>query len=429
MKVTIKPGKLNGTILAPPSKSYAHRMLIGAALSTGKSTLYGISGSEDMLATMDCIRSLSADIVYDAKEQMVDVWGIQTAKCENRPEEADAYQMPVFSCRESGSTLRFFLPIALAVCGGGTFTGAKRLMERGIGIYEELFCERGISLKKSADAITVKGRLPSGTYRVKGDVSSQFVTGLIFALSLLSEDSSVEVLPPVESRPYIDITLDVLKQFGVSVLEMRPNEFFIKGGQSFLPGSFQVEGDWSNAAFLFAFQTIGNDLKVEGVKKESVQGDKACLPFLAQLKKSKTDKETQEAEAMLKSVINLSETPDLGPVLFASAAALQGGFFTGTKRLRIKESDRAEAMAEELSKFGVRCLVLENEVQVLPSELKKPDVPLNGHNDHRIVMALSILCSITGGEIEGCEAVKKSWPDFFEVLNHHGICAEMTEET
>lgn len=424
MRAIIRPGKLNGTIPAPPSKSYAHRMLIGAALSGGNSTLSGIAPSEDMLATMDCIAALHANVQYDAQSERVCMQG----KAAERPEHAAS--LAEFPCRESGSTLRFFIPIALTLFQGGRFTGAKRLIERGIGIYEELFRERGITVEKTETAITVKGALPAGTYQLKGDVSSQFVTGLLFALSLLKEESCIRVLPPVESRAYIDITLDVMKTFGVRVSEPEENCFVIPGGQAYSSGEFRVEGDWSNAAFLYGFQTIGNALSVTGLNEDSKQGDKACVEFFRKMRahsEKKTETSPLQSSGQDLPHIDLSGTPDLGPVLFAEAAALSGCFFTGTRRLRIKESDRAQAMAEELEKFGVQTKVEENEVTVFPSAIQKPDVPLYGHNDHRIVMALCILCSLTGGEIEGCEAVKKSWPDFFEVMQKNGLPVQITD--
>ncbi len=453
MKAIIKPSKLNGAIQAPPSKSYAHRMLIGAALAGGESRLSGISQSEDMLATLDCIKALGADYRIDGTE--VSISGVFAENLEEKLREklkekkesddsidSDTSQengLPIFPCRESGSTLRFFIPIALAVGGGGVFTGAERLIERGVGVYEELFEGCGICVEKSTKCISVRGKLSAGHYKIRGDISSQFVTGMLFALSLLEEDSVIEVLPPVESRSYIDITIDVMKQFGVIVDEQEPNVFLVKGGQHYQSGNYQVEGDWSNAAFLYAFKTLGNDIEIEGLKEESVQGDRVCRELFAQLLGKRivsmqapqfggaqdilSDEQVDMEEKDILS-IDISNTPDLGPILFAVSAALRGGYFTGTKRLRIKESDRALAMAEELEKFGVKCLVGENEVIVLHSMLRKPNVPLNGHNDHRIVMALSVLASITGGEIEGAEAIRKSWPDFFEIMKLRGLNAE-----
>ena len=358
-------------------------MLIGAVLAEGECQVEGISDSEDMLATKDCMQALRGD--------------------------------GIFPCRESGSTLRFFIPLALAVRGEGTFTGTPRLIERGIGIYEELFAGCGISVEKTADQIRVQGQLKAGEYQIRGDVSSQFVTGMLFALSVLKEDSLLKVLPPVESRPYIDITIDVMKKFGVIVEENEPNTFVIIGGQKYQAGHYIVEGDWSNGAFLYAFNEVGSKLEINGLNPESIQGDKKCLEFYRIL---------QDMEPV---GIDLSDTPDLGPVLFATAAALHGGRFTGIRRLRIKESDRVGAMAEELEKFGVTCQISENDMEITSSELGKPAQPLDGHNDHRIVMALSIPASLTGATILGAEAVAKSWPDYFNVLQNAGMDLTMID--
>lgn len=481
MKVTIRPSQLSGVIEAPPSKSCAHRLLIGAALAavcqknqivdsnSGMSTapepdsnaamsndsaselnivadsnsgksfsaepgiIHGISSSEDMLATLDCIRALgcsaeqegttvtvrpiiSAKECTDAAKECTDAatGSAGTTAGSDSMNGQQTGDLPVFPCRESGSTLRFFIPIALAVCKGGVFTGTERLISRGIGIYEELFAASGISLEKTETTITVRGTLRAGNYAIRGDISSQFVTGLLFALSLLPEDSQLEVLPPVESRAYIDITVDVMRQLGVSVEEPQTNCFRVRGGQRYMPGSYTVEGDWSNAAFPYGFQTLGHDLEVTGLRPDSIQGDKACLPFFEELKRKKDS-------WIQKKPIDISDTPDLGPVLFAVAAALDGGAFTGIRRLRIKESDRAAAMKEELSKFGISCSVTENEMVVGKGDLRRPVMPLNGHNDHRIVMALSLLLAITGGSIEGAEAVRKSWPDYFEIMKNAGL--------
>jgi len=259
--------------------------------------------------------------------------------------------------------------------------------------------------------LRISGELKPGDYKLRGDVSSQFVTGLLFALSLLEECSTVEVLPPVESRAYIDITLDTMRQFGVNIREVSENRFLIPGGGAYQSRCLEVEGDWSNGAFLYAFNAVGHELRIRGLREDSIQGDKACTGFLKQL----MDVRKGETKGQL-PVIDLSGTPDLGPVLFAAAAVLGGGHFTGTRRLRIKESDRAAAMQTELAKFGIRCRVGENEVIVEPGTLKRPEVPLYGHNDHRIVMALCVPASLTGAELEDVEAVRKSWPDFFEVL-------------
>ena len=396
MKVSIKPGLCSGEACAPPSKSYAHRMLICAALADGESRIRGLARSEDMLATLDCIAALGAEYKLDG--DTVTVKGGKNKTAEGA----------VFPCRESGSTLRFMLPIAAACGESARFTGTGRLMERGVGIYEDIFSEKGVSIKKASGSIELSGRLTSGEYTFRGDVSSQFVTGLLFALPLLEGGSVVRVLPPVESRAYIDVTVAVLRSFGIEVIESPANTFNIAGGQRYLRRSMSVEGDWSNAAALFALNSLGGSVCVTGLNTDSIQGDRVCLELLERLKSPN-------------AVIDISNCPDLGPVLFAAGV---GAVFTGTRRLRIKESDRASVMAQELRKFGVEARVLENSVVIEPGRLQSPRESLSGHNDHRIVMALSLLASAVGGVIDGAEAVRKSYPEFFEVLRKLGAEVE-----
>lgn len=400
MKVRIRPGRAEGTVCAPPSKSYAHRLLICAALAEDGCSVHGISKSEDMAATLDCVAALGRRYEKNGAD-------VEILKGREAPQSCAQ-----FPCRESGSTLRFFMPVALALCGGGRFTGTARLMERGVGIYEELFRQKGIEISKDAESIEIRGRLDAGEYTLRGDVSSQFISGLLFALPLVEGESVIRVLPPVESRGYIDVTIDAMKRFGVEVCEKERNVFTVKGGQRYRADRVCVEGDWSNAAALLAFNTLGGKVTVTGLNEESVQGDRICRQYLERLTGPGAE-------------LDLSGCPDLGPVLFAAAAANGGAHFTGTRRLRIKESDRAQAMAEELKKFGIRVEVGENDVTVFPGKPWKPTESLSAHNDHRIVMAMALLSSVTGGEIEGAEAVRKSYPDFFESLHKLGLETEI----
>ena len=397
MKVTIIPGRAQGVIAAPPSKSCGHRMLLCAALAEGESRIRGISGSQDMEATMDCIRAMGGTCRREGDTVTVVGTGGRAAP------------QAVYPCRESGSTLRFCIPPALVPGGRAAFTGAARLMERGIDVYEEILPSKGISVEKTASTIALRGSLTAGTYTLRGDVSSQFVSGLLLALPLLAGDSTVCVLPPVESRPYIDITRDVMASFGVYVEEERENRFHIPGGQRYGSRAAAVEGDWSNAAFLMA---LGDGVEVTGLRDNSLQGDRVCREMLRRLREPG-------------AVLDLAPCPDLGPILFAAAARGHGAVFTGTRRLRIKESDRVAAMAQELAKFGVRIQAEENRVTVLPGGITAPTEELDGHNDHRIVMALSVLAASAGGTISGAEAVNKSYPDFFDALRTLGLTIEI----
>lgn len=396
MNVKIEPSELKGSICAPPSKSYAHRLLICSALAEGKSIVSGISGSDDMKATLGCMQALGAEITQEGTS--AEVRGI-SKKCTD---------VPVLDCNESGSTLRFFIPISLVFADKAVFKGTQRLIERGVGIYEEMLGGFGIAFDKKPDSITVSGSLKAGSYTMRGDVSSQFASGMLFALPLLAGDSVLTVTEPVESRSYIDITIDALKTFGVITEENPKNVFRIKGGQSYAAKEIAAEGDWSNAAFLYGFNSIGAKLEIKGLNHESIQGDMACTGMFEALNGHSPE-------------IDISNCPDLGPVLFAAAAAKNGAEFTGIRRLRIKESDRAQAMAQELLKFGIECEIKENVMIVKKGVLKKPDEILSGHNDHRIVMSMALLCSIAGGEIEGAQAVKKSWPGFFEEMAALGL--------
>ncbi len=398
MNIKIKPSKLTGEIFAPPSKSFAHRMMICSALANGESKVSGIMQSEDVLATLDCISELGAKCKY--KENTLTITGVN-----GKPKGS------IFKCRESGSTFRFFIPISLISGETVRFEGTPRLIERGIGVYESIFKEKGISLQKSADSITFCGKLTSGEYILPGDVSSQFVSGLMLALPLVDGNSIIRVLPPVESRGYIDITLSVLKLFGIDIQEREKNVFFVRGNSEYKSKICTAEGDWSNGAALLALNEIGGAVKVLGLSKDSLQGDRACIEFFKELEKSTPE-------------IDISLCPDLAPVLFAVAATKNGGVFTGTRRLRIKESDRAQAMADELAKFTVKALVEENKVTIFKGKIQPPSDICDSHNDHRIVMAMTLLGLAVGCEIKGAQAINKSYPSFFSEITELGANIE-----
>lgn len=390
---SIEPGAAKGIIQAPPSKSYAHRLLMCASLAEGKSVISNVAFSQDILATMDCMKSFGARFEVDGST--VTVFGNG-----GQPD-----LQGLLKCRESGSTLRFMIPLAV-IAGGGTLLGTEKLVSRGIGIYQDIFPKVNFIIKKGE--INCNGKIEPGRYDVKGNISSQFITGLFYALPLLKEDSVVHVIPPVESRRYIDITVDVLARFGVKIEEKEENVFYIKGSQHYCAKDDAVEGDWSNGAFLFALNEMGGNVEVTGLNEDSLQGDKVCLELFKKLAEENSGKEDE--------LIDISGCPDLAPVLFTVAAFKNGGHFTGTRRLAIKESDRGKVMAEELAKFGASVEVMENDVIVHKTKLHPPAETLSGHNDHRIVMSMAVLATALGGNITGCGAVAKSYPDFFDTL-------------
>ena len=387
MIATFEPCTLAGSIDAPPSKSMAHRYLIGAALSGKTCTLSGVDFSEDILASIDCLKALGAKISINGNTVEID------------PSEFMQVDNPVLECRESGSTLRFFIPIALCLGKPVTLRGSRRLMERPLDVYEDLCHTKGFAFTKTEESVTVCGSLQCGEYELKGGISSQFITGLIFALLYLGESSSISIIPPFESRSYVDLTISALKSFGADVrfaedlkIEIEPSTMDSYTGK--------IEGDWSNAAFLDAFNHLGSSVSVGNLKPESLQGDRVY-------------KEYFESISAGTPTLDISNCPDLGPVLFAMAALKNGAVFTGTDRLKAKESDRGAAMQEELQKCGGGLIFGDNEIVVPKQTLQRSDMVLDGHNDHRIVMAMSVVLSIVGGSIDGIEAVKKSYPNFF----------------
>ena len=400
MTVDIKKGKAAGTVAAPPSKSMAHRSLICAAL-TNQSRVSGLEYSVDITATSECLKAMGA--VLTKTENGVKIGGLDPRKIP----ECELY------CFESGSTLRFLIPLCLLSNNKITLKGSRRLLERPLSIYAELCKEKELFFEQSTDGVTVKGPLCGGIYRVAGDVSSQFISGLLFALPLCQEDSEIEIIGKFESASYINLTIKSLADFGIEI-ERTKKGFKIKGGQSYKSADLSVEGDWSNAAFLDALTLLGGDTAVTGLDDKSLQGDRVYRDHFKALKQGFAK-------------IDLSDCPDLAPILFSLAAALHGAEFTGTRRLKIKESDRAEAMRKELSKFKTKVTVEENRVIVIGGGLCAPNVPLYGHNDHRIVMSLAVLCTLTGGTIEGAEAVAKSFPDFFEKLKSLGVGMTINE--
>ena len=396
MRVRIFPSCATGSISAPPSKSMAHRLLICAALAKGTSRVCGVSDCEDVQATLDCLHALGAEFQID--NNIVIVKGI------------DFNQVPnsTLPCRESGSTMRFLLPLCLLSDKETTLVGAPSLLHRPMTVYQDLCQEHDLFFEQTESGIIVKGKLTATEYTLPGDVSSQFISGMLFALTQVAGESILRILPPFESRSYVALTLEALKTFGADIEWLDDFTLCIRGGKTMKAQTLSVEGDYSNAAFLIAFNVLGGAVKITGLNPASLQGDRICFEHFASLEKGF-------------ATISVADCPDLAPVLFALAARGEGARFVDTRRLTIKESNRAEAMATELRKFGTTVDVRENEVIITPTAFHAPAEPLMGHNDHRIVMSLAVLATLTGGVIEGAEAVAKSYPDFFERISFLGI--------
>lgn len=400
MIVYIKPSLAQGTVLAPPSKSEAHRALICAALSGG-STVYNVALSEDIKATLSGLSALGASVEINGDS--VHLGGLST----------ESIRSAEINVNESGSTLRFLIPIALLSDKEINFFGSKRLFERDLSVYEEIAENQGFMLKKGENSVTVRGPLKSGAFKVRGDISSQFVSGLMFALPILSGNSFIEFSTGLESKPYVDLTVKMLSEFGVTV-GTENGGYSVTGNQIFKSRNITVSGDYSNAAFLEAFNLLGGRVEVTGLNPDTVQGDSVYKEFYKTVKSGGS--------------YDLSDCPDLAPIMFALAAEFSGARFTGTARLKIKESDRAAVMKEELKKFGGELIIGDNEVIVNKTKLKSPIGRLCSHNDHRVLMALSVLASKYGGEIEGAEAVNKSYPGFFDDIKKLGIEVDFNDD-
>lgn len=403
MDIQITPRHLSGTVTPPPSKSMAHRLLIAAALGSGISTVRGVAMSQDVEATLRCLTALGGHW-RETTPGTLEITGIGGRR--STPGTA----LPHLDCGESGSTLRFFLPIALAVAGGGVFTGQGRLMARPQGPYLDLFREKGIFCEQTDGTLTVRGTLEPGEYHLPGNVSSQFFTGLLFALPLLDGPSTIVPTTAVESWDYILMTLDALTGAGVTAAEPHtPGEAFRVCPSAYQPFDRTVEADWSQAAFWYAAIALGSQLELTGLNAFSVQGDMAVVPHFLRL----TQPGDQE--------IDVSGIPDLLPPLAVMAAVRSGTTrFVNAARLRMKESDRLETTAALLTALGISAQAGPDFLTVQGGAITGGTV--DGANDHRIVMAAAIAATASSSPvtIRGAEAVKKSYPDFWEVYQSLG---------
>lgn len=400
MDVIIKKSILNGNIVARPSKSYAHRYLIASALSGNKSTISNVDFSDDINATLNCIHAYGINHLRDFEKRTVEF----TNKSINNFN-------PTFDCKESGTTLRIFFPIAIQKYEQATFIGSDRLIERGIDVYEKIFTH--ILFDKEKYSIKTKGLLNSGIYNLPGNISSQYISGLLYALPLLDGDSEIRITTELESKNYILLTLDVLKKYGIEIESniLKSNSekvnFKIKGNQKYTANDYSLEGDYSNAAFIDAFNYFGSNLKLSGLNPNSYQSDKIYKEYFDRLSNGFVE-------------LDISNCIDLGPILITFASLKHGGKFINTKRLKIKESDRGNAIATELRKCNANIDIFDNEIIVNKSELHEPKECFNSHNDHRIAMSLSLLSSKFDICINDAECVKKSYPDYFNDIKKLG---------
>lgn len=419
MDIRITPSKLSGTIPAISSKSDAHRILIAAALANDETVIKCNQTSKDIEATISCLNAFGADIKTDGGNIFV-------TPIKKAAETAE------LDCQESGSTLRFLLPVAGALSVNATFKGSGRLPSRPITPLRREMENYGISFSPPwAFPIEISGTLHCGDYSIKGNVSSQFITGLLFALPLLDGDSTLRLIPPVESRSYINMTLNTLSKFGIEISEDE-NVFYIKGNQKYIsPKTITVEGDWSNAAFFLTAGAIGDSVTVSGLDINSLQGDRKVLDVLTRMGAQVTvlgDRVTVSPGVIKGTEIDASDIPDLIPVLSVAASAAQSGVTTVTNaaRLRLKECDRLAAINECINNIGVVVAETDDGL-VIWSENKICGGTIFSFNDHRIVMSMAIAGITSDGAIviKNAEAVSKSYPSFFEDFNTLGGKADV----
>lgn len=404
MDIKITPKKLRGKVTVPPSKSVAHRMIIAASLADGISTISNLYPSDDILATIDCMRALGARIDY--KDDTAIIEGIRDI-----PDKA------VLDCHESGSTMRFLIPVACALGVNAEFVGSGKLPERPITPFIEEFPKHGIKFDFSGAAnnctlpCSVSGKLTSGRFEIDGGLSSQFITGLLLALPVLDGDSEIVLTSKLNSRPYIDITVGVLREFGCEIHE-NDNRFQICGNQRLKLFSGFVEGDYSQAAFFYTANALGSELTIGGLNERSSQGDKEIVRICDEFKRS----------AGQPFEIDGSDIPDLVPILTVLACFAKGtSRITNVARLRYKECDRLSVPAECLNAIGGKVTVHDDYLEIEGvGTLKGGEI--DGHNDHRIPMSMAIAATMCEQPliIRGAECVSKSFPDFFEVYRSLG---------
>lgn len=412
----IKPQKLQGKVAIPPSKSVSHRALICAAFASGTSTISNVILSDDILVTISGLRALGAKISYKhecADRYIITVTGPLGSVAGNSN----------IDCMESGSSIRFLIPIAAAVGATATFKGRGRLTARPLDIYYDIFEQKNIEYTTTNGILplTVKGRLPAGEYQLPGNVSSQFITGLLYALSLLEQDSKIILTTPLHSVGYVDLTLQAMAEFGVNIINNNYQEFIIKGNQQYKSRKYRVEGDFSQAAFWLVAGALGNDVICTDLNKHSLQADKAIIDIITDMggeilwlndtsvtcKPSKTHGAT----------IDVQDCPDIVPVLAVLAALSCGETnIINAERLRIKESDRLLAITTELTKLGADIKEVGDTLSIKGIDKFVGNAKLSAWQDHRIAMSVAIAAtrSTEVNILDNPDCVSKSYPAFWQ---------------
>ncbi|MBS5113577.1 MAG: 3-phosphoshikimate 1-carboxyvinyltransferase [Coprobacillus cateniformis] len=409
MAVSITPHSLKGQVCVPPSKSMAHRAIICASLARGRSTITNIEYSQDIKATIAAMKALGTMIFeYDDYLEIDGTTTFLKNQCE-------------INCFESGSTLRFMVPISLVCEANVHFIGEGRLGKRPLNVYYDIFEKQGISYlyRENILDLYVRGRLRGGVFEIPGNVSSQFISGLLFALPLMDEDSIIKITSPLESKGYIDLTLQMLNQYGIQVINHDYQELIIPGFQHYEAHDYRVEADFSQAAFYLVAGALGNDVVLTDLNLDSFQGDKEAIDILERMNAHLIIKETghQMISSNLKAtIIDGSQCPDIIPVIALACALSQGTTrIEHIARLRIKECDRLKATVEVINQLGGHAQELEDAMVIEGVERLKGG-HVSSYNDHRMAMMEAIASTVCEAAvvIDEEKCVKKSYPSFWE---------------
>ena len=407
-KKIIKTDKLIGEVTPPPSKSILHRYIIASSLAKGISKIENISYSDDIIATIEAMEKLGAKI--EKKDNYLLIDGSKTFDKKYLSNNAE------IDCNESGSTLRFLFPLSIVKKNKISFKGKGKLFKRPLNPYFENFDKYKIKYSYiNENEILLDGELKSGEYEIDGNISSQFITGLLFSLPLSNENSKIIIRGKLESSSYIDITVDCLNKFGIKIINNSYQEFIIEGNQTYKSGDYEVEADYSQVAFFLVANSIGSNIKINGLNTNSLQGDKKIIDFISQI---------DNWNKKEKLILDGSETPDIIPILSLKACISKKEIeIVNIARLRIKESDRLRAIVKELSKLGFDLLEKEDSILINSRKdfnkiINNSPVYLSSHSDHRITMTIAIASTYYDGEIilDNLDCIKKSYPNFWEVF-------------
>lgn len=414
MDIKIYPNQIKGEVTAPPSKSYLHRAIICASLSKGKSVIKNILIGDDIQQTIEAFRSLGVQITYLDNQLIVESTGVLAFK-ENH----------AIHCLESGSTMRFLIPL-LTNNLGVEFHGKASLLKRPLNLYEKIFSQQNNQFIRLDDFVFVKGTIKPDTYLIDDDSSSQYISGLLFALPLLSESSTIKINKYFQSRKYIDMTIFMLEQFGIQIIQESENIFIIPGNQKYQPTNIEIESDYSQAAFFMVGAALNGNVQFNNMTIDSLQPDRELLNILENSGSHISYKDNQfsiqKSDIDIKK-INLAQTIDLGPVLFFLASQCSDDtLITHYQRLKYKESNRLENMLVILNKMNVSYDFIEGDLMIKSNHHFTLGT-IDSYGDHRIAMAVAIIATMSKEPtiIQNMEVINKSYPTFLIDLEQLGI--------